>query len=185
MEAGAIMSTEVSADIKQRASKVKLIAFDVDGILSDGRLILGNKGEEFKAFYTQDGQGLVMMLKAGFELAIITGRSSNIVEQRMKELGIKHVYQGIGDKLAVLEIILEETGFTADQAAYMGDDLPDLPVIKRVGLGITVADAHEFVQQHADLRTQRNGGRGAVREVCDLILDAQGLLEGIHKTYLD
>lgn len=179
------MSTEVSAEIKQRASKVKLIAFDVDGILSDGRLILGDKGEEFKAFYTQDGQGLVMMLKAGFELAIITGRSSNIVEQRMKELGIKHVYQGIGDKLAVFEKILEETGFTADQAAYMGDDLPDLPVIKRVGLGITVADAHEFVQQHADLRTKRNGGRGAVREVCDLILDAQGLLEGIYKKYLD
>ncbi len=176
---------EITNEIREQASKIKLVAFDVDGILSDGRLILGDKGEEFKAFYTQDGQGLVMLLKAGFELAIITGRKSPIVEQRMRELGIKHVYQGVSEKLAVFEKILADTGFTADQAAYMGDDLPDLPVIKRAGLGITVADAHTFVQEHADLQTQKRGGRGAVREVCDLILDAQGLLDAIYKKYLD
>ncbi len=176
---------KVSQEITQRAKKIKLIAFDVDGILSDGRLILGDKGEEFKTFYTQDGQGLVMLLKAGFELAIITGRSSSIVEERMRELGIHHVYQGVSDKLTVFEKILSDTSFTAEQAAYMGDDLPDLPVIKHVALGITVADAHEFVQQHADLTTKRCGGRGAVREVCDLIMDAQGLLEPLYKKLLD
>ncbi len=175
---------EVTAAIRERASKIKLVAFDVDGILTDGRLILGDKGEEFKAFYTQDGQGLVMLLNAGFELAIITGRKSKIVEERMRELGIKHVYQGCSDKLAVFEKILADTGLTADQAAYMGDDLPDLPVIRRAGLGITVADAHEFVRQHADLQTQKRGGRGAAREVCDLIMDAQGLLEKLYKKYL-
>lgn len=176
---------EVSKEIILRASKIKLIVFDVDGILTDGRLILGDKGEEFKAFYTQDGQGLVMLLKAGFELAIITGRKSAIVEERMRELGIKHVYQGISDKLVVFEKILADTGLKAEQAAYMGDDLPDVPVIKCAGLGITVADAHEFVQQQSDLRTQRRGGRGAVREVCDLIMDSQGLLEVLYKNLLD
>lgn len=175
---------DVTTEIRERASKIRLVAFDVDGILTDGRLILGDKGEEFKAFYTQDGQGLVMLLNAGFELAIITGRKSPVVVQRMQELGIKHVYQGISDKLSVFEKILEDLGLTADQAAYMGDDLPDLPVIKFVSLGITVADAHPFVQQHADLQTQKRGGRGAVREVCDLIMDAQGLLEPLHKKYL-
>ncbi len=171
--------------IRQRAGKIKLVAFDVDGVLTDGRLILGDKGEEFKAFYTQDGQGLVMLLNAGFELAIITGRKSKIVAERMAELGIKHVYQGCSDKLIAFEKILAETGLTADQAAYMGDDLPDLPVIKRAGLGITVVDGHKFIQQHADLCTQHGGGRGAVREVCDLILDAQGLLEGLYRNHLE
>ncbi|MFK8067328.1 MAG: 3-deoxy-manno-octulosonate-8-phosphatase KdsC [Gammaproteobacteria bacterium] len=172
-------------EIIQRATKIKLIAFDVDGILSDGRLILGDKGEEFKAFYTQDGQGLVMLLKAGFELAIITGRSSTIVEERMRELGIKHVYQGVSDKLTVFKKILADTGYSPDQAAYMGDDLPDVPVIKYVALGVTVADAHDFVQQHADLITKNCGGRGAAREICDLIMDAQGLLEPLYKKLLD
>ncbi len=176
---------ETTDEIRERASKIRLVAFDVDGILTDGRLILGDKGEEFKAFYTQDGQGLVMLLNAGFELAIITGRKSPVVVQRMQELGIKHVYQGISDKREVFEKILADTGLTADQAAYMGDDLPDLPVIRLAGLGITVADAHQFVQQHADLCTQKRGGRGAVREVCDLIMDAQGLLEPLHNKYLD
>ncbi len=171
--------------IRERASQIKLVAFDVDGVLTDGRLILGDQGEEFKSFYTQDGQGLVMLLNAGFELAIITGRQSQIVELRMRELGIKHVYQGCSDKLAVFEKILTDTGLSANQAAYMGDDLPDLPVIKRVGLGITVADAHPFIRQQADLCTQKRGGRGAVREICDLVMDAQGLLEGFQRQYLD
>ncbi len=176
---------ETTDEIRDRASKIRLVAFDVDGVLTDGRLILGDKGEEFKAFYTQDGQGLVMLLNAGFELAIITGRKSPVVVQRMRELGIKHVYQGISDKREVFEKILADSDFTADQAAYMGDDLPDLPVIRLAGLGVTVADAHPFVQQHADLCTQKRGGRGAVREVCDLIMDAQGLLEPLHNKYLD
>ncbi len=176
---------ETTDKIRDRASKIRLVAFDVDGVLTDGRLILGDKGEEFKAFYTQDGQGLVMLLNAGFELAIITGRKSPVVVKRMRELGIKHVYQGISDKREVFEKILADTGLTADQAAYMGDDLPDLPVIRLAGLGVTVADAHQFVQQHVDLCTQKRGGRGAVREVCDLIMDAQGLLEPLHNKYLD
>ena len=107
---------DVGDAIRERASKIKLVAFDVDGVLTDGRLILGDKGEEFKAFYTQDGQGLVMLLNAGFELAIITGRKSAVVEERMKELGIKHVYQGCSDKLAMFEKILADTGLIADQA---------------------------------------------------------------------
>jgi len=171
--------------VRERASKIKLVVFDVDGVLTDGRLILGDKGEEFKSFYTQDGQGLVMLLNAGFELAIITGRQSQIVEQRMRELGIKHVYQGCSDKLVAFEKILTDTGLASDQAAYMGDDLPDLPVIKRAGLGITVADAHPFIQQHADLCTQKPGGRGSVREVCDLIMDAHGILDDLYRKYLD
>lgn len=175
---------EISSAVCDQIKKIKLVAFDVDGVLTDGRLILGDKGEEFKAFYTRDGQGLVMLLNAGFELAIITGRSSPIVAQRMAELGITHVYQGCKDKLAVFEKILQETGLTADQAAYTGDDLPDLPVIKKAGLGMTVADADGYVKQYARLVTSNKGGQGAVREICDLILQQQGLLEAQYKKYL-
>ncbi len=177
------MKTE--KEVRQLARRVRLAAFDVDGVLTDGRLILGDNGEEFKSFFTQDGQGLVMLLKAGFEVAIITGRQSNIVVQRMRELGIDHVYQGCNDKLAIFEKILDDTGLKADQAVYMGDDLPDLPVIRYAGLGITVADAHEFVCRHVDYRTKQPGGKGAVREVCDLLLDAHGLLDGIYEEYLN
>lgn len=175
---------EISTALSDQIRKIKLVAFDVDGVLTDGRLILGDKGEEFKAFYTRDGQGLVMLLDAGFELAIITGRSSPIVAQRMAELGIAHVYQGCKDKLAVFEQILLKTGLTADQAAYTGDDLPDLPVINRAGVGMTVADADRYVQQHANLVTNNKGGKGAVREISDLILQQHGLLEAQYKKYL-
>ncbi len=171
--------------LQAKLDKIKLIAFDVDGILTDGGLTLGDNGEEFKTFHVRDGQGLVMLLKSGYELAIITGRQSQIVVQRMQELGIKHVYQGCSDKLSVFESILKDTGLDADQAAYMGDDLPDLPVIKRAGLGITVPGGNAFVQQHADLITKQEGGQGAAREISDLILTAHGKLDRIHEQYLN
>lgn len=171
-------------ELHAKLTQIKLIALDVDGVLTDGGLILGDQGDELKMFHVRDGQGLVTMLKNGYELAIITGRKSNVVAQRMAELGVKHVYQGCSDKLAVLNDILEKAELSAAEVAYMGDDLPDLPVIQTVGFGTTVADGNAFVQQHADWISSYGGGKGAVRELCDLILNAHDKLDAVHAQYL-
>lgn len=154
----------------QRATKIKLLICDVDGVFSDGRIYLGNQGEELKAFHTKDGFGIKAILALGIDVAVITGRESNIVETRMKALGIPYIFQGKEDKFTVYQSLLDTLNLTAEQVAYIGDDVVDLSVIKDCGLGVAVNDAHPLVLQEADLITQTKGGFGAVREICDLFL---------------
>lgn len=170
--------------LAQRAKTIKLAIFDVDGVMTDGRLYFLADGSEFKTFNTLDGHGIKMLIASGVLTAIISGRTTPVVERRANNLGIQHLYQGREDKLAVLEELLAELGLDYSQAAYLGDDLPDLPVIRRVGLGMAVANANSFVRQQAHGVTSARGGEGAVREFCELILDAQGNLEAAQAAYL-
>lgn len=170
--------------IKEKAKKIKLMVFDVDGVLTNGQLFFATDGCELKAFNILDGQGIKMLQKCGIQTALITGRNSSIVAKRAKDLGIEHLYQGREDKLVALKELLQNTGITMEETAYAGDDLPDLAAIRAAGLGITVANAHPFVAKHADWQTQLAGGAGAAREICDLILDAQGQLDCLHAQYL-
>jgi 3-deoxy-D-manno-octulosonate 8-phosphate phosphatase (KDO 8-P phosphatase) len=167
------------------ARRLRLLILDVDGVLTDGGLHFDNRGEEYKTFNSQDGHGIRMLLDAGIEVAVITGRESGIVRHRMNELGVRHLYQGNRDKLGAYSALLEKTGFTPQQVGYVGDDLPDLPIMRRVGFAVAVQNAHEFVRHNCDWVTTRPGGKGAVREVVDFILEAQSLLDGIHRGYLE
>ncbi len=167
---------KISVENYQRASKIKLLICDVDGVFSDGRIYLGNQGEELKAFHTKDGFGIKAILKLGIDVAIVTGRQSNIVENRMKALGVPYIFQGQEDKLTVYQSLLKTLSLTAQEVAYIGDDVVDLPVIEDCGLGVAVNDAHPLVLQGADLITQTNGGFGAVREICDLFLQCNNQL---------
>jgi 3-deoxy-D-manno-octulosonate 8-phosphate phosphatase (KDO 8-P phosphatase) len=164
------------SQVQARAVKIRLVVFDVDGVLTDGRLYLGESGEEYRAFHVRDGQGLVMLRDSGVRIAVISGRSSRAVAERMVELGIGYVFQGQADKLGVFEALLNDVGLGPTEVAYVGDDLPDLPVMRQVGLAITVADAHPRVKQCAHWQTRLPGGQGAVREVCELLMEAQGML---------
>ena len=167
---------KVTSNVFERAQKVKLFVCDVDGVFSDGRIYLGNDGEELKAFHTKDGFRLKAIMQQGIEVAIITGRQSNIVENRMSALGITHIFQGKDDKLTVYKSLLKQLNLKPEQTAYIGDDVVDLPVMEIAGLGIAVNDAHPLVCQGADLITSVKGGFGAVREVCDLFLQCHGQL---------
>ena len=168
----------------QLAKNVKLLVLDVDGVLSDGQLYYGNDGNEFKAFSTQDGLGIKLLQKSGVQVAIITGRQSSIVGNRAKELGINELVQGREDKLIALKELAKSLGLETDELAYMGDDLPDLSAIRYAGMGMTVANAHHVVAQHADWQSQMQGGRGAVREACEFILAAQGNLDEAFSPFL-
>ena len=174
----------MSNALLQRAKAVRLAIFDVDGVLTDGRLYFLADGSEFKTFNTLDGHGIKMLIASGVQTAIISGRSSPVVERRAANLGIQHLIQGREDKLVVLEQLLGELGLGYEEVAYLGDDLPDLPVIRRVGLGMAVANAAAFVREHAHGITTARGGEGAAREFCELILRAQGSLEAAHAAYL-
>ena len=171
-------------DILEKAAGIKLVIFDVDGVLTDGSLFIGDDGQEYKAFNSKDGHGMRMLQDAGVDIAIITGRVSNVVEHRMKDLGIKHVYQGKRQKLPAFEELLQKVGLPAEQVAYVGDDVVDLPVMSKVGLAICVQDGHGFVKKHAHWITEHGGGRGAGRDVCELILQARGQLESMLHSYL-
>ena len=171
-------------EIVERAKQIRLLALDVDGVLSDGKLIFSNTGDELKTFSTLDGQGIKMLQRCGIEVAIITGRSSQIVANRAANLGINQVVQGREDKLTALGELLKNSDITHEQIAYMGDDLPDLAVIRKVGLGLTPANGHWSVKAHAHWQTQLAGGEGAVREACDLILLSQGRLDAELAAYL-
>lgn len=171
-------------ELMQRGKQIKLAVFDVDGVLTDGRLYFLEDGSEFKTFNTLDGQGIKMLINSGVVTAIISGRKTPVVERRAKNLGIAHLYQGREDKLVVLDELLQHLNLSYEQVAYLGDDLPDLPVIRRVGLGMAVANAAGFVRQQAHGTTQARGGEGAAREFCELILSAQGNLEAAHAAYL-
>ena len=171
-------------DIFERARQIRLVIFDVDGVLTDGSLFLGDDGQEYKAFHSRDGHGMKLLQETGVILAIITGRASEVVRLRMEGLGIKHVFQGLQDKLPAYEELKRTLGLEDAQVAYVGDDVVDLPVLRRVGLAIAVQDAHPLVQQHAHWQTRSPGGRGAARDVCELIMEAQGTLSGKLEMYL-
>ena len=157
----------------ERANDIRLLVLDVDGVLTDGRLYFSSRGEELKTFHVRDGAGIVHLLRAGIQVAVISGRSSKAVERRMSELGVTWVRQGIDDKLTALRELLDILGLGPQAVASMGDDLADLPIFEVARLAIAVADAHRTVRSRAHFVTQALGGQGAVREVCDLILESQ------------
>ena len=167
-----------------KIKQIKLLILDVDGVLTDGRLYFDNNGTEYKCFHARDGHGLKMLRQSGVEIAVISGRTSNTVALRMENLGIKYVYQGHENKRAAFNEILNTLSLTAEQAAHVGDDLLDLPIMTQVGFAIAVYDANFAVKNHADWCTATAGGLGAVREVCDLIMQVQGNFQSILQTYL-
>ncbi|WP_448212850.1 3-deoxy-manno-octulosonate-8-phosphatase KdsC [Colwellia sp. MEBiC06753] len=169
---------DVDQRIIEKAKAIKLLVCDVDGVFSDGRIYLGNDGEELKAFHTKDGFGIKALINSGVEVAIITGRRSHIVESRMTALTVKHIVQGQEDKMPAMLDILNTLGLSPQQVAYIGDDMADMPCISHVGLGVAVQDAHPYVIKHADYQTFTKGGFGAVRELCDLIMFSQQTLAG-------
>lgn len=162
--------------VHAKAAHIRLAIFDVDGVLTDGSIYIGEHGEEYKAFYARDGLGMKLLQESGVELAIITGRDAPVVEHRMRALGVRHVFQGKAQKLPVLLALCEQLNILPEHVAYLGDDVNDLPVLRTVGLPIAVADAHHMLAAHVCWQTQARGGRGAAREACELIMDAQGTL---------
>jgi 3-deoxy-D-manno-octulosonate 8-phosphate phosphatase (KDO 8-P phosphatase) len=172
-------------DLEQRARGIKLVVFDVDGVLTDGALFLGDDGQEYKAFNSKDGHGMVMLQGTGVQIGIITGRTSEVVRIRMESLGVRHVYQGRREKLPAYEELKAATGLDDEAIAYVGDDVVDLPVMRRVGLAGTVADAHPLAREHAHWVAAAGGGRGAAREFCEFLMGAQGTLERALARYLD
>lgn len=174
----------VSADIIQRAANIELAVFDVDGVLTDGMLFFGDDGQEYKAFNVKDGHGMRMLQHHGVTLAIISGRGSKVVARRMADLNIKHVLQGHREKLPAFQQLLERLGLDAAQAAYVGDDVVDIPLLRRAGLAVAVRDAHPLVKHYTHWITASCGGHGAVRELCELILQARGALNEAMQQYL-
>jgi 3-deoxy-D-manno-octulosonate 8-phosphate phosphatase (KDO 8-P phosphatase) len=160
-------------DLLARARGIRLLVLDVDGVLTDGRLYLSADGEELKVFHVRDGSGLVAVRRAGVEVAIISGRDSAAVTRRAGELGIEHVLQGITDKGAAIEALQVKLGVAVQETACVGDDTPDLPMLRRAGLAIGVADSHPALHEALNWVTPSPGGRGAVRDVCDLLLSAR------------
>lgn len=167
-----------------RAKLIRLMAFDVDGVMTDGGLYLSDSGEEFKRFNTLDGHGLKMLRASGVEVAIITGRTSRCVAARAQNLGVAHVFQGVENKLETMLELLNRLKLPRDAAAYMGDDVVDLMVMRHVGLSISVPESPLLVREHSDYVTQCRGGHGAVREACELIMSAQGTLDAQLAPYL-
>jgi len=174
----------MTQDAIERARAVKLIIFDVDGVMTDGTLFLADDGQEYKGFNSLDGHGLKMLRSTGVELAIITGRNSQVVVHRARNLGITHLHQGAHDKLMVYRQLLEDLNLGPEQTAFMGDDVVDLPVMRRAQLAIAVPAAPDLVKAHSHYITRREGGRGAVRETCEFIMRAQGSFDAQMALYL-
>lgn len=174
----------MATDAVMRAQKIKLIAFDVDGVMTDGTLYLADDGQEYKGFNSLDGHGLKMLKGTGVELAIITGRTSRVVENRAKNLGITVVHQGAHDKLAVYESLCLDLQLQHEETAFMGDDVVDLPVMRRAGLAIAVPAAPDIVKAYSHYITGRAAGHGAVREACEFLMQAQGNLDAALAPYL-
>jgi 3-deoxy-D-manno-octulosonate 8-phosphate phosphatase (KDO 8-P phosphatase) len=172
-------------DAKARAANIKLVAFDIDGVMTDGGLHYTDDGHELKTFNVQDGLGVVLLRRAGIKVAIITGRTSNVVNCRAKDLGVEHVFHGVGDKGAVSAQLLEQLGLHWSELAFMGDDLIDLPAMTRCGLAIAPANARPVVKERAHMVTDASGGKGAVREAIEFILAAQGKLDAAFAPYLN
>jgi 3-deoxy-D-manno-octulosonate 8-phosphate phosphatase (KDO 8-P phosphatase) len=168
----------------KKAKNIKLLILDVDGVMTDGSIILDNQGNEIKTFHVRDGHGIKMALKAGVEIAIITGRESRVVERRALELGIKEVYQKVMNKVDAYEKMIKKYGLKDEEVAFIGDDINDLTLLRRVGFSVAVADSDSHIKKLVDLVTEIGGGKGAVREVIDLILKAQGKWEGVAEKYM-
>ncbi|MEW5721588.1 MAG: HAD hydrolase family protein [Thermodesulfobacteriota bacterium] len=166
-----------------RVAPIRLVIFDVDGVLTDGRIVLDDEGRELKFFDVRDGQGLRLLKGAGLEAAFLTGRRSRVVELRARDLGVSLVWQGVPDKLEVYEALLVERSLTDEQVAFAGDDLVDLPVMRRVGLALAPADAAEEIKAAAHFVSNRAGGRGAVRDMVEYILKGQGRWEEVTAPY--
>jgi 3-deoxy-D-manno-octulosonate 8-phosphate phosphatase (KDO 8-P phosphatase) len=171
-------------DIFDRAARIKLLIFDVDGVLTDGGLFMDKDGHEYKQFNSRDGHGMKMLQETGVRIAIITGRNSAAVTHRMNGLGVTLVYQGQHDKRVAFEQLLQDLGLKADEVGYVGDDIVDLPVMRQVGLAVAVQDAHFAVKKHAHWQTPCAGGRGAARDICEFIMEAQGTLAGQLAKYM-
>jgi len=175
---------EVDPRVLTLASKIKLLLFDVDGVLTDGRLVIGDDGQEYKAFNSRDGHGIKMLQAHGVAVGIITGRSSRVVKHRVKDLGIKHVYQGCQDKLPVYRKLIAKLRLKPEYTAYVGDDVVDLPIMIQAGLAVAVQNAHTLAKKCAHWTTPSIGGYGAAREVCEMILQAQGNYHLAMQKYL-
>ncbi len=171
-------------DIIAKAKVIKLLICDVDGVMTNGGLFFGDNGLEYKAFHSRDGLGIKMLQRSGIPLAVITARTSDVVRHRMKNLNIDLVFQGQLNKVQSFKDLCRQLQLVPEQTAYVGDDLVDIPVMKQVGLSIAVADAHERVKAMAHWVTAHNGGHGAVRDVCELLMEAQGTLEEQFSVYL-
>lgn len=171
--------TDIPQDVLDRAASIRLALFDVDGVLTDGSLFFDDQGREFKAFHVRDGLGFKLLRQSGVEVAVISARRSGIVARRMETLGVVHCVQGVENKLGAYEDLCSKLNLAHEQVSHIGDDLLDLPLLKRVGLAIAVADAHPSILPHVHWKTTRPGGAGAAREVCDLIMRAQHTLERV------
>ncbi len=171
--------------IKARARKIKVVIFDVDGVMTDGGLMIGDDGQEYKTFHSHDGLGMKLLKKTPVQMAIITGRTSQVVKIRAETTGIKHFYQGVEDKLEAFNDLLSKLGLTAEEAVFVGDDIVDIPPMRRCGLAITVPAAPDSVKERAHYVTTRQGGKGAVREVCEIIMRAQGTYDAVTAKYFE
>lgn len=169
--------------LMEKLKRLQLLLLDVDGVLTDGSIFYNDDGREIKVFNARDGFGIKLVIQAGITVGIVTGRSSEALRHRCENLGIQYLYDGVKDKAGMLDKIAIQTGIDAEHAAFVGDDLPDLPLMRRTGLSIAVADAHEIVRQKADWTTRAPGGSGAVREVCEALLKAKGLWDEIVARY--
>jgi 3-deoxy-D-manno-octulosonate 8-phosphate phosphatase (KDO 8-P phosphatase) len=176
--------TALDPRLRDRCAPVRLLALDVDGTLTDGRIYIGSKGEELKAFQVQDGLGIKLLRSIGVEVALITARRSPLVAIRAKELGLEQVVQGCRDKRAALGLMCAEQNLRLDQIAYMGDDLPDLPALTVVGLATAPANAHPWVAARVHWQSRAGGGDGAVRELCDLLIAAHGQQDSVLAAYI-
>ncbi len=172
-------------EIERRAARVKLLMLDCDGVLTDGRITLVSGGDEEKSFHTRDGHGLVLLHRAGLQSAVISGRTSSALARRARDLGIRHIHQGTHDKIVEFKQVLEAANVTGDEVAYLGDDVTDIPLMRRCLLACAVADATEDTRAHAHYVTRLPGGRGAVRELCELILKAQGRWDELMRRYAE
>ena len=173
----------LGVEVLKKVRQIKLLLLDVDGVLTDGSIILGSEGVELKAFNVRDGHGIKLLKRGGVDCGIITSRSSNVVDKRARELGIELVYQGALDKVAALDDILLKNGLEAEEVAFIGDDLVDLPVLRRVGFSVAVGDAASEVKERVDYVTKAPGGRGAVREISEVLLRVKGRWEELLARY--
>ena len=171
------LEKKIPADVLARAKKIKCVIFDVDGVMTDGGLGIGDDGQEYKNFHSLDGLGMKLLKATGVEMAIITGRTSNVVKKRAESTGIAHFYQGVEDKLEAFNDLLQKLHLQADEVAFMGDDVVDAPAMLRCGLALSVPSGHRLLKPHAHYITTAPAGRGAVREVCELIMQAQGTFD--------
>ena len=170
-------------DIKEKLKRIKLLILDVDGVMTDGRIIMDDEGHEIKNFNVRDGHGLKILQRYGIKVAILTGRQSKVVEHRAKDLEIKDVYQKVFNKKEVFEKILKKHKLSPNEAAFIGDDIVDIPVLRRVGFSVAVADATDVVKKSVDYVARKRGGHGAIREVCEMILQAQDKWKEIASKY--